>query len=405
MYDICLLHPHSQFLINEHALPPLGILYLSSSLKQIGFSCQCLDMAIGHSVNQIDSEVVGISFTSAQKEEAFRLADFLRHRQKTLIAGGAHPSHMPSECLKHFDYVIRGEADFQLPALLSRLNTVGEKDRILSNFEPQDLNLLPFPDRDALPIKQYNYTIDNEPATTVMTSRSCPYACSYCARISNKYRAQSAYRTVSEIRHVHDTYGFKAFMIFDDTFTANKERLREIVWLLKGKDYKFRCFSRSNLLTTDVCNMLSEMNVVEVGIGIESGSDDVLKFNMKGTSRRQNLDAVSNLRKVGIRVKAFIIIGLPGETKRSIEETKRWLELTKPDDVDFSVFQPMPGSDIFKNPSKYKVTIDYSLANLWYKGRPDLYKSAASTEGLKSEQIVAIRNEMETTYKKKELLR
>ena len=326
-------------------------------------------------------------------------------KYKTLIAGGAHPTHLPNECLAFFDYVICGEADFQLPLLIMNLKRSKEQKRILSVLEPSYIDPIPFPDRDALPIHSYHYLINNELSTSIMTSRSCPFGCKYCAKISNTYRAQSAHRTVAEIRHINENYGFKAFMIFDDTFAMNKERLKEIIRLLKGNDFIFRCFGRANLLTEEICMLLKEMNVVEIGIGIESGSDEILKINMKGTSREQNFQAVKNLREVGIRTKAFIIIGLPGETINTLEETRNWLLTAMPDDVDFSVFQPMPGSDIYNHPDKYNITIDYDLVGQWYKGTPGSYQSSCSTKELTGEQIITYRDELEAQFKKKELLR
>ncbi len=405
MPGICLIHPHSSFLINPTTFPPLGIMYLSASLKNLGFTVQCLDLELGHSVDDIDFNVVGISFTSAQKEEAFDLADYLKQHNVTLIAGGAHPTHMPQECIKYFDYVIRGEADYLLPSFLANFKNTNNKTRVISPLDPHDINLIPFPDRDVLPIHSYNYLIDGEPATTIMTSRSCVAKCSFCAKISDKYRVQSAYRTVSEIRHINEKYGFKAFMIFDDTFVMDKERLKEIIWLLKGKDFKFRCFSRANLLTKEVCTLLKEMNVIEVGVGIESGSNEILKLNMKGTSREQNFQAVKNLREVGIRIKAFIIVGLPGETKQTINDTRSWIEIAEPDDIDFSIFQPLPGSDVFKNPSKYNIKIDPESIGMCYKGIPGHYKSSSSTQELTAAQITQFRDDFENLFKKQELLR
>lgn len=385
---------------DDLVFPPLGIMYLSSTLKLIDLTVQCIDLALGQPLSMIESNIVGISFTTSQKEEAFRIADLLRS-EKILIAGGAHPTYMSQECLEHFDYVIQGEADYQLPALLSRIQLGGELNRVFSNHEPCDINMIPYPDRKALPIRSYHYLLNGEEATTMITSRSCPYSCSYCGKISSKYRVQSAIRTVDEIWHINKTYGYKAFMIFDDTFAVGKRRLKEIAWLLRNNKFIFRCFGRSDLLTPEVCSILKELNVVEVGVGIESGSNEVLKINMKGTSREQNFQAVKNLRKEGIRAKAFLIVGLPGETKETIDETRSWIEIAKPDDIDVSVFQPMPGSDVYKNPEKYDIQIDRNLVGTWYKGTPGRYLSSSSTKTLTAEQIVSYRDEIESHYKNK----
>lgn len=396
--EITLINLPSPFLINDSVFPPLGIMNLSSSLKQEGISAQCLDFSLGSTILDIQSNIVGISFTSSQKEEAFKIADSLR-KDKILIAGGPHPTHVPQECVKHFDYVVQGEADYTLPILLKRLRLGLNSDTIIPPILV-DIESIPFPDRDALPISSYTYLLNNEKATPLMTSRSCPYKCSYCGKLNNDYRAYSAQRTVDEIKYIHQRYGFSAFMIFDDTFIINQKRLEEIVYLLKGESFIFRCFGRANLLISEVCHLLKKMNVVEVGVGIESGSDTVLQINMKGTSRDQNFQAVANLHAAGIRVKAFIIVGLPGETEETVNETRSWIDIAKPDDFDFSVFQPMPGSEVYKNPEKYKITIESKLCGTWYKGRPGSYISVSRTKELSADRIVQLRDELEHTYKK-----
>jgi anaerobic magnesium-protoporphyrin IX monomethyl ester cyclase len=404
--DITLIHSSSTFLINPATFPPLGIMYLSAGLKLNNFTTQCLDFNLGHTTSDVDSDVVGISFTTSQKEEAFKFAELLRKDNKILIAGGVHATHLPYECLKYFDYVVRGEADYLLPELLAKiLKGIDLINKVVSGSEPNDLNILPFPDRESLPINSYNYFINNEKAITLMSSRSCPYSCSFCGKISNNYRIQSAQRTVDEILYLHDMYKFKAFMMFDDIFVADNNRLREIVQLLKYKDFIFRGNSRANFLTKEVCGLLKEMNFVEIGIGVESGSDEVLKINMKGTSREQNTQAVENLREVGIRAKTFMIIGLPGESKNTLEETRSWLESAKPDDVNISLFQPMPGADVYLDPDKYGIKFDKSLSGMWYQGTPNQYKSPSSTKELTSEQIIKYRDEFELQFKNKELLK
>jgi len=407
MAEITLIHPGSPFLIDQKTFPPLGIMYLSSMVKKFHFSVECRDVGLDQTINNIESNIVGISFTTAQKDEAFEIARNLKG--KTLIAGGAHPSHDPTSCIKKgFQFVIKGEADYQLPILdtqLLRKRVTKFPDNIIKSVDPVDINIIPFPDRDVLPIKDYKYLINGEPATTIMTSRSCPFSCSFCSKISSSFRMQSAYRTVNEIRDINHKYGFKAFMIFDDVFIADIDRLREIVWLLKGKDFIFRCFGRATMLTEEVCDLLQQMNVVEVGVGVESGSEEVLKKNMKRTSVEQNTRAINNLRNYGIRSKAFMIIGLPGESHKTIDESRKWIEATKPDDIDFSILQILPGSDIYKNPRKYDLYSERTHTPLWYKGTPGQYVSSSHTKELSADELIAIRDQFENQYKNKSLLR
>jgi len=215
---------------------------------------------------------------------------------------------------------------------------------------------------------------------------------------------QSPERTVAEIHHIHDKYGFEAFMIYDDLFIASKNRMAGILELLK-RPFTFRCFARSNLVEEGICQLLTDLGVVEVGLGIETGSDAILKKNMKGATVEQNSRAVALLRKYGIRAKSFIIVGLPGETYETVEETADWLRKTRPDDVDVSVFQPYPGSPIFENPEEWGITFQYDGKPQWFKGTPGKYESSVSTESLSAQEIVKYRDMLEAEFKPKELLR
>jgi len=384
MTDITLIFPSSPFLLNQAVFPPLGIMYLSAYLKHYGLNVQCLDIGIGHTPDMAEADTIGISVTTPQRLEAFELAKYYRKQGRRTIAGGPHATHMADECLANgFDTVIGGRGEKPLLELL--MNIVGSDWTV-------------FPDRDALPIHDYHYAINGVPATPIMTSWSCPYHCSFCAKIDDKFQMKPAEDTVMEIEDIHDRYGFEAFMIFDDVFIASKGRLREIDGMVGGK-YLFRCFARSNLIDDETCKLLNRLGVVEVGIGIESGSDKILKKNMKGTTRAQNTKAVKMLHSHGIRAKAFLIIGLPGEDHGTVGDTISWIEEAQPDDIDASVFQPLPGSDIFKDPDKWDIEFTYDGKPQWYKGTPGQYVSNVSTEKLTANDIVQYRDIIEREYK------
>lgn len=390
MPDITLVFPKSDFLIRSNVFPPLGIMYLSAYLQANGLNVQCLDMGIGHTPDMAESDTIGISITTPQRHEAFALAEYYQEQGRKTIAGGPHATHMVDECkMNGFHHVLRGHSGRQLIGLLTH-----------------DFGVLSgeFPDRDALPIKEYRYEIDGEPATPIMTSWGCPYHCSFCGKIDDGFQMQSAERTIDEIEHVHRKYGYEAFMIFDDVFVASKKRLTKIVNKIGGK-YLFRCFARSNLLDDKTCELLKKLGVVEVGIGIESGSNDVLERSMKGTTRALNTRAVERLHNHGIRVKALLIVGLPGETNETIVETADWIEEAQPDDVDISIFQPMPGSKIFADPAKWGIKFAYNGQPSWYKGTPGQYEANIETEELTGEEIVQWRDMLEMEYKPKELLK
>lgn len=406
--DITFIFPKSPFLIDQRVFPPLGILYLSSFLKQYYYNVQCLDLGYGHLMENALANIIGISFTTPQKDEAYKCLEYYKQQGKIVIAGGAHATHMPYECKKMgFDHVIIGEGELRLLQLLSEL--VKSDDRPNLHFEHiiEDSNLdsLPYPDRESLPIAEYKYYINDRPATPIMTTRGCPGRCSFCARVSKKFRLQSAERTIKEILYVYEKHGFRAFMIYDDVFIASKARFEIISNELSGFSFFFRCFSRSNLITDDICRLMAEMGIVEVGLGVESGSWNILKRNLKGVSPDINLRAVKLLKQYGIRSKTFIIVGLPGESHETMEETIKWIDMAQPDDLDVTIFQPLPGSDIFTYPDRWGIDFTYNGSSQWYKGIPGKYISNVSTKYLTADDLVMYRDKIENMYKRQELLR
>jgi len=405
--DISLIFANSPFLIDASVFPPLGILYLSAYLRRLGLEVQCLDMALGHTPEMADADIVGVSFTTPQRKEAFEIAKkYVSEGRHAIIAGGPHATHLPDECLDEgFTHAIGGYGEILLADLMEYLTG----KRFGPIFDMEDPNRkhvddYPFPDRGALPIGRYHYTIDGEPATPVMTTRGCAYHCSICGKIDDNFRMQSAERTVAEFRYIRGLYGYNALMIFDDVFVASKKRLQKIADMI-GDSFKLRCFARSNLLDDEACRLLKCLGVVEVGIGIESGSTEILKRNMKGTTRGMNTNAVKRLHDHGIRAKAFLIVGLPGETTETVMETADWVFEAEPDDVDVSVFQPMPGSRIFAEPEKWGIQFEYNGKPGWYKGTPGEYEPLARTEGLTGMEILTYRDMLEDEFKRPELLK
>lgn len=397
--DITLVFPRSPFLINETMFPPLGIMYLSSFLRSRGMRVQLMDMALENTFpTDAEADIIGISITTPQRTEAFELARFYNEiGKKAIIAGGPHATHMPDDCLANgFTHVVKGYGEIPLLNMLSV--TGGDCDSIA-------IDDIPYPDRDSLPIRAYYQEIRSRPATVIMSSRGCPYHCSFCSKIDNTAQYQSAERTLAEIFYVRDRYGFTAFTMYDDTFAADLKRLKLMVSVLEKEDMFFRCFCRSNLITPEVAALFARMGVDAVGIGVESGSDLILSKNMKRTTRTVNTNAIENLRRFGIKSKAFLIVGLPGETEETIADTMNWIEEARPDDISVSVFQPLPGSDIFREPEKWGISFSMNGAPMWYRGRPGHYIASTRTERLTTEQIVTFRDMLEDLYKPAGLLK
>jgi radical SAM superfamily enzyme YgiQ (UPF0313 family) len=145
--------------------------------------------------------------------------------------------------------------------------------------------------------------------------------------------------------------------------------------------------------------MLAKMGTVAIGLGVESGSEKILKTNMKGTTRKINTDAVKSLQKVGIETKAFLIVGLPGETPETVQETIDWIDEARPDAVGVSIFQPLPGSSIFHRPDKYGIDFHYDGQPLIYRVKRGEYVSNVCTPQMSSAQVIKYHAMVEDYHK------
>jgi radical SAM superfamily enzyme YgiQ (UPF0313 family) len=198
------------------------------------------------------------------------------------------------------------------------------------------------------------------------------------------------------------SYGFDAVNFFDDVFTLKRERLKTICGGLKARKMSWRCFVTGNTVTEPMLSLMAESGCKEVAIGIESGSDRVLRVIHKCSTSEKNKKLIQMAHAAGIRVKGFFIIGLPGESEDTIAETDAFINECPCDDYDFSLLSVLPGSNIYRNHYKYdlilnKLKTDYS--KLWYKGTPSMYKATEATISLSIIELTDARAKLEKKYK------
>jgi len=395
---ILFVNPPSPFLLNQRVNPPLGLLYLATVLREHRVDACILDLAGSSDVDKelasVDfvPELIGITTTTPQFGCAMHIGEFFRNAypQVPIAVGGAHVTVDPGSC-DMFDYIVTGEGESAIVDYRS-----WDRKRISRPFIV-DIDSIPHPDRSFIDIDSYHHSIDGERATTVMTSRGCPYRCAFCSRVwGAKVRLHSPEYIVNEVRYLKRVHGYRAFMFFDDIFVFPRKRIVSTTELLKQEDIIYRCFVRSDLVDRDLLIMLKESGCVELGFGAESGSQKILDVVSKKSSVRKNTQLIELARDVGIRVKAFMVIGLPGETHETAKATYDWLKNVAPDDWDVSVYAPYRGSSIVDNTSLYDMEIgEVAFEDTWYKGTPGKYTCHVSTSGLSSTEIVWWRDKIE----------
>jgi radical SAM superfamily enzyme YgiQ (UPF0313 family) len=237
-----------------------------------------------------------------------------------------------------------------------------------------------------------------------MTSQGCPFKCAFCCKNYKTVRFRSVDRVIDEINMLHYDFGFDSLAFPEDLFILKRERVEAIAKCLKELGIIWRCLVRGDLIVKygqDFVKMMAESGCVDVGMGVESGSDKILAIVNKSEKSDTIKQAVRMLKDEGIRVKGFFIVGLPGESPETIDETWMFLEDTQFDDVDIKIYQPYPCTPIWDNRESYDIKwYDIDYKNMFYKGRPREYYGNVHTSKLTTQEIVDAWIEMEGTFKR-----
>ena len=392
---ITLINPDSPFLHKPRTMPPLGLLYISSFLKDKGVEVNFVDLA-GVGVKPIPyTEFYGITATTPQFPDAVKILRLIKevNSDSQVCLGGPHSTLTPWESLKQgFDAVIEGEGELAVFDFL-------EGSRRVIKHEFYDIDSIPFPDRGL--VKDYEYKIDGERATTIMTTRgNCPHHCAFCCKSwIHPIKFRSLENVREELREIRDVYGYKAVMIYDDEFFLKSDRDYKICTYFQKLGFIWRCFTRANLVNKNIALMASVRGCKEILMGIESGSDTILKNINKGVTVKQNVKAIKILHDVGIRVKAAIIIGLPGESEKTLKETWEFCEEMDPfvSDWDFTILIPYPGSPIYEGSEGFDITFDKNDVYAPYKG--GVWRSIVSTSHLSKDEITKWREKFHRRFK------
>ncbi len=374
--DILLISPkwNSAYRYINVVLPPLGLMYVASSLKDAGFSVRIVDENY-EKVTENDlreCDVVGISTDTCRYPYALGIARMAKSAGKTVVMGGFHPTFMDREVLSTglVDVVVRGEGEKAMVSVVEALKEGKDLAGIpgISYVRDgsfvrnpgmnivDDVDSIPLPSRDIVNLERYPSSVLGERATTVASSRGCPFACSFCAVTKfsgRRWRARSAESIVDEVQEILEEKRARAIIFVDDNFTLDPKRVLRFCSLVKDRGLKFPwwCMSRVDTVVKNP-EMVKEMaasGCSTIFLGIESGNQRSLEAHKKGISKSTSEEAVKILKKFGISPHGSFIICAPGETKEDVEETIRFSRELKLDVCQFSIMTPFPGTDLFED--------------------------------------------------------
>lgn len=407
---VVLINPPSPFLINQKSFSPLGILYLAAELKKDGLPVQVVDLAGRESDMEealgryLQADIFGISATTPQYPYARSVKEIIKkaNPDAMVVLGGVHGTDLTEKCLNdRFDIVVKGEGEKAIVKIARDFGTHSLDYRVLQLPYEKDIDSLPHPARYLIPLKDYGYDIEGVPGTSIITSRGCPYHCVFCSKgvWGQGVRLHSIEYVVEELSSIIQDYAIDHFLFLDDAINIDRRRLMRLCEAIKPLAIKWRCYARAETHAKDMLIAMKEAGCVEIGVGIESGSQRILDIVGKGSTVEKNTGFVKECKAAGVTVNAFVMIGLPGETYETVEATKKWMEEAMPDKFGFNIFMPYVGTPVWRNLQKYDLRIaDIPEEHSWVKGRSGQHHCYVSTEGLSSQEILRLFNEVFDYY-------
>lgn len=355
-----------------------GIAFLSGVLKRAGHQTSLIHIfePIGEPefINLIvkkSPDLVAFSTTTNMFEVTLKYVRLIKkHFSMPVICGGIHPTILPDEVINcdEIDMICIGEGEFALLELCDKIDKkedirnilniwVKQDGRIYKNtLRPliQDLDRLPFPDRDIY--NQESLEDARLKRAVFMVSRGCPYACSYCCnhKIANIYgdkyvRFRSVNNVLDEIELVIKKHSVKYITFHDDIFTQDKKWLKEFGLKYNKKiNLPFICNSRVNLLDKEVISILKNANCQGINMGIESGNDYIRQQILnRNITREQIIKAFRLCKEFGIKATSYNMVGLPFEDMEKIWDTINLNAEIMPQYIQTSIFYPYPGTDLY----------------------------------------------------------
>ncbi len=367
--------------------PPLGLAYIASVLRDhhqvkiIDFSVEKQDW---NNYPYSEFDIVGISVDTARYPFSLRIAKLAKNRGATVVMGGPHVSFLDKDALESgvVDYVIRNEGEYSFLSLARSLSkevpseevrgvsylTNGELSRPPDAPFIDDLDSLPFPARELLPLKLYREKMNGRLTTTLITSRGCPFNCDFCSSsqfFGVRWRARSAENIFEEMELLYKEYNYRALSFVDDNFTLNPSRAIKLSEKLinQGWDLIWGAWSRVDTIVNNpgMVRMMSKAGLKWVFLGFESSSQEVLNEYGKKALVQDALKAMEILKENDVEVTGSFILGALNETKDMIKETINFAKWLNPSRVQFSILTPYPGTKLYERVEDRLLTQNWEI--------------------------------------------
>ncbi len=398
---VVLINPRFRLPIDTRTTPHLGLAYLAAVSERRGdevviFDCDVEDRPIQDFIQEFRPHLVGITANTPQVKQAWRTARAIKEvHDVPIVLGGPHVSVLPEESVEkpYVDMVVRGEGEdvwidisnrveaflkdqptFSTQALMHPENEVF-KDCLGLTYKTSDgqvhhnMDRPPIADLDSLPWPAYHlfkmerYTnlqpatdhVDGARSFSILTSRGCPYRCTFCSQsiMPIKWRSRSPENVLEEWRHLVVDLGAEEIGVLDDSANIRVKRLEQLAHLLienrlNHVPWIFVNGIRANLASKELLALLKQAGLKRVAFGVETGDPDILLSIDKKVDMDTIRQAFKNAKEVGLETIGFFIIGLPGETRETMQRTIDFAIELDPLIANFSMMTPYPGTKVYE---------------------------------------------------------
>ena len=387
---VTLVHPagfnfvpgQPDFSVLANRMPPIGIMQLASWLEKFGHQVQLHDCLGPYAppttaenaeiVLATDPQMVGFSATTSGFMDAFEIAAIIRERRPDIriVFGNVHVSSLGAPILEKFpeiDCLVIGEgegamlelADGKPLADIGNLIWRNEAGRIIVNPRRDrivDLDELPFPAYEKLAGFPHDYHLplfayEKKHGATMITSRGCPYTCSFCDRtvFERLYKTNSPQYIYDHMKYLRDKFGVWHINMYDDLFTAKKQRVMDLCQLLIDKPLgmQFNCAIRAGHTSDEMLLKLKQAGALMVSLGIESADPAMMERHKAGVTLDAVRDTVRQIHAAGLRAKGLFIFGMPGETPETVRTTSDFVLSLELDEMNMTKFSPLHGAPIW----------------------------------------------------------
>lgn len=409
--------PENIYNVRDHTSlqPPIGLAYISGYLKSLNldvtlydsFALQIRRERILSYVIDLKPDILGMTLMTNNIPQTIRFLEDLKKELPNLLVvlGGPHPTTMYASLLESSDTIdiaVIGEGEYTVRDIIkymqNEIDTLEDVKGIAfrkngkvyttpSQTFIKDLDTLPFPDWASLPIhKYYDKWIIRKNMISVSMSRGCPYHCTFCNHtyLGNNLRMKSPSRVLQEIKYLYDTFNVRFVEFIDSTFNFDNNWLKEVCCgLIDMKlPISWGCEYRADRSDLDVLKLMKKSGCSNFFIGVESADNAMLKRMKKGETIEQIENAINLANSIGLYPDIGFIIGLPGETKYTINKTIAFAKKYYRNAYAFTLATPYPGTELYEIALQEGILSD-DLA------KHTMHKVSYVPEGMTSDELEA----------------